>query len=68
MFQVFGSHEKLLPAEQQSGQSEYGAALQTGTDYLPLLDRGETVLSSGLPHRVSAPLLVRFLMFITVSD
>lgn len=48
--QVFGPNEELVPAEQQPQQSECGAALQTGTDYLPLLDRGETALSSGLPH------------------
>lgn len=58
--QVFGPNEELVPAEQQPEQSKCGAALQTGTDYLPLLDRGETALSSACPHWVSALLLVRF--------
>ena len=58
--QVFGPHEELVPAEQQLHQSKCRAALQTGTNYLPLLDRGETVLNSALPHRVTALLLVRF--------
>lgn len=48
--QVFGPDEELVLAEHQSEQSECGAALQTGADYLPLLDRGETALSSALAH------------------
>ncbi|MEQ2175871.1 hypothetical protein GOODEAATRI_022138, partial [Goodea atripinnis] len=47
---VFGSNEEPVPVEQQSQLSECGAALKDGTDYLPLLDRGEAVLGSGTPN------------------
>lgn len=65
--QVFGPNEELVPAEQQPKQSKRGAAVQTGADYLPLLDRGETALSSTLPHGVAALLLVRFTEFSDVD-
>ncbi|MEQ2272428.1 hypothetical protein XENORESO_021787, partial [Xenotaenia resolanae] len=42
---VFGSNEEPVPVEQQSQLSECGAALKDGTDYLPLLDRGEAASS-----------------------
>lgn len=50
----------MVPAEQQPHLFTCGAALPTGPEHLPLLDRRETALRSTCSHRVSAAILVRF--------
>lgn len=58
--QIFGSHEGLVPAEQQPQLVSGGAALPTGAEHLPLLDRGETALHPTCSYGVFGELLVRF--------
>lgn len=57
--QISGSDEGLVPAEQQPQLFSSGAALPSGPEHVPLLDRRETVLRSTCSHGVFAGLLVR---------